>query len=516
MKMSITKANDVKLKVLPLSCTAEHLYYYEGPCRFGSGETLMPGYDRLANAQREKKFMDNLKACVSDKIEIMELAHLGRTDDWDNHEAQWEAIKPLADECDAVVVLASIASDDLAVEFGTRFKKPMIVSPDALASHTLIPAALHSTSDMDHEVFGAFKWEQVARYLNTMRARKVIRTTRILLATRFGNPTSYSSVDSFNSYEKITSKLGVRFRFVNIHELLDQMTPAVEGGNPTTPGRKTLDLTDEDLAEANRITDELIAGAESSNMDRDMLLKSVIAYVTVKKNMDEKDCCGFTAPCPDVCSTRRLNQMQFTFCLTHSLNLEQGIPSCCEFDVDGVLSMQALIAVSGKCPYVGNTSPVIFQEDGTAAALGSSVGQVNKLKALKPGNMYLMQHSVGHRRIKDEKKDSPYQIRNFAIDQKFGATIRYDFDGDAGREMTLCRFSPDGEKLFIAPAEVLLGDGYDAVNCAQVVYFRVRNDEDFFAKQCYVGNHLTMVYGNYVRELVDLAKSMGVEPIVAD
>ena len=47
----IQKAADVKLKVLPVLATAEHLYYYEGPCRFGYGDALQPGYDRLAIAQ---------------------------------------------------------------------------------------------------------------------------------------------------------------------------------------------------------------------------------------------------------------------------------------------------------------------------------------------------------------------------------------------------------------------------------------------------------------------------------
>ena len=510
--MSIVKANDVILKVLPLSATAEHLYYYEGPCRFGHGEALQPGYDRLANAQRDKKFMDDLRMSIPENVELMEMCHIGRTDDWDNKEAQWERVKPAADACDAVVVVSGIACDDLVVEFGERFDRPVIVA-ESTASAVGVAAALNAKH---REVYSVFRWEQLTRLLNTLRARKVIRTSRFLLATRFGSPVSYSSIDTFNSYETITRKLGVRFRFINVHELLDQMSPAQEGGNHTTPGRKTLDLTPEDLAEAERITDGLIEGADEALIRRDMLLKSVIAYVTVRKNMDDKDCCGFTVPCPDVCSTRRLNQMQFTFCLTHSLNLEQGIPSCCEFDVCGVLSMQALMAVSRKCPYVGNTLPVVFNDEGTCGGLGTTREQVAKLKAMGGGNFYLMQHSVAHRRIKDEKCDANYTLRPFAIDQEFGAVMRYDFDADTGREMTLCRFSPDGEKLFIARGHVLLGDGFNMGNCAQVVYFRVADDEDFFNKQCQAGMHLCMVYGDYIRPLRDLAVSLGVEPVIAE
>ena len=86
------------------------------------------------------------------------------------------------------------------------------------------------------------------------------------------------------------------------------MTPAVEGGNPTTPGRITDDLTEEDIAEAERLADELIAGADEVQIKREYLVSELCAYLTVKKTMARWDCNGFTMPCPDSCSTRRLDQ----------------------------------------------------------------------------------------------------------------------------------------------------------------------------------------------------------------
>ncbi len=514
--MSITRAFDVKLKVLPLLSFAEHLYYYEGPCRFGSGQALEPGFDALANAQKQKAFLANLKANAGENIELMDAAVIKRTDDWDNRESDWDAIADAVNRCDVVVGSAAIASDDRLVEFATRFTKPLIVSPDSFASNIGVPAAIRALTG-EHEVYSVWRWDQITSLLATLRARKVMRTTRVLLATRFGSPISQSSLDTFNSYEKITAKLGVHFRFVNIHELLDQMTPAQEGGNHTTPGRKTLDLTLEDMAKAEELADELTANAEYVNINREFLLKSLYAYLTVRKHMDDKDCCGFTAPCPDVCSTRRLNEMQFTFCLTHSLNLEQGIPSGCEFDVNGIVSMQALMAVSGKCPFLGNTEPLTWSPDGDPIVLGRDPKQAALLRERLGDdryNVYFMQHSIGHRRIQDPAKDSKYALQHFAIDKQFGATMRYDFDEDQGKKMTLCRFSPDGEKLMIAQAEVVSGDGYHVPNCSEIVYFRVRSADDFFQTQTSFGLHMVMVYGDYKQPLIDLAKSMGVEPVV--
>lgn len=509
----IKTAKDIKLKVLPLLVTVEHRYYYEGPCRFGKGEALEPGYDRLANEQKIASFMDDLRQSLPEGVELLESVRLTRTDDWENSEEQWEAVAEAAAQCDLTVAMSGIACDDRLLEFAERFEKPLLIAPTAGYSAATSSAAI-CAKPKSYEVRACFCWEDLTYQLRLQRARKVIRSTRILCASRFGSTTSYSSVDAFNSFELLTSRLGVRFRFINIHELFDQMTPAVEGGNPTTPGRDTPDLTEEDLAEANRMLDELIAGAKENTMTRENMLPSIIAWVMVKKNMDLKDCNGFTMPCPDACSTRRLNELRFTPCVIHSLNMESGIPSACEYDTNAVLSQQMLIAVSGHRPYMGNTCPIPFEKGHLTARFGTTPEQLAKLEE-NPHNLYMMQHSVAHRRLPDPNAETPYSIRPFAHDQKFGVTIRYDFDVDAGQKITLCRFSPDGGKLFIGSGEIVMGGGYEGSNCSQLVYFRVKDQNDTWSKQCLAGNHCTMVYGDYVRELTDLAKLMGVEPLAA-
>ena len=82
--------------------------------------------------------------------------------------------------------------------------------------------------------------------------------------------------------------------------------------------------------------------------------------------------------------------------------------------------------------------------------------------------------------------------------------------------MTFCRFSPDGSKLFIGSGEIVMGGGYEGYNCSQLVYFKVKDQAKTWKAQCLAGNHCTLVYGDYVRELIDLAESLGVEPVVAD
>lgn len=508
----IKKANDIKLIVRPITFGAEHLYYYEGPCRFGAGDALQPGYDRLANAQLAKVFYNRLKENAPFGVEILEPVAVSRTDDWDNKDEMWEMLLDAVKGADVLVIKPRIATDDLVLELIERCKMPVIFDPDGLCG--IADSAALSAKPKKYTAYAALDWNHVSELLSAFRAAKVIRNTSILCATRFGSTTSMSSVDSFNSFEDITARLGVHFRFVNAHELMDQMSPAAEGGNHTTPGRKTPNLTEQDMEEINAIADELLEGAEEVDLQREYLINSLKAYITVHKLMDLKDCNAFTIPCPDVCSTRRLNEMKFTFCLTHSLNTEMGIPSACEYDVSGALSQQALAAVSQQAPYMGNGYPVLFNSDGKCRIQRISPEE-NAILAKDPENLYAIGHSVAHRHLLNMDRKNSYALRHFAYDQKFGAIIRHDFNEDIGKTITIARFSADGKRLFIGRGEVTGGAGYRVDNCNNPVVFRVKNQRDFFEKQAKCGMHLSMVFGDYTKELIALAKMLDIEPVVS-
>jgi len=508
----IKKASDIKLKVLPVSANVEHQYYYEGPCRFGKGDALKPGYDRLDNAQRAKAFLENLKKYAPENVEFMDLQMMNATDNWNVSDEQWARFAPLVAEADVIAALPRIGIDVLLMEMIERFNKPIVYSPTGICA-IAETAALRAKPDKDYKVYPSKTWEHLRENLAALRAAKVIANTTFLLATRFGSTTSFSSVDSFNNYDKITSNLGTHFRFVNAHELLDQMSPAEEGGNHTTPGRRTLDLTDVDMAEVNALADEILGGAKEVEVERKYMINSLKAYVTVKKLMDFNDCNAFSAPCPDICSTRRLNEMQFTFCMTHSLMTEQGIPSACEFDVSCALSEQALIAVSGMSPYMGNACPARF-ENGKLTAMHCSDEDLKNIKD-DPKDIYVIQHSVPHRRMKDPKKNGEYAVRHFAQDSGFGAIFRYDWTQDIGQIVTTCRFSPDGSKLFIGRGTIIGGGGFKDHGCSGPMLIKVADGDDFFDKQCEVGMHLPVVYGDCTRELKALAKVLGVEAITS-
>lgn len=479
------------------------------------GDQLEPEFDLLRNEDWWEAFQKDMETRIPECANVLEPLRFTRTDDWEDKEEMWEEIAETTSKADFYIFHSFLGLDNLVIEFAERFEKPCCVEPEFLnpCSATSIGAAL-AAHEKDYEFYGFRNWDDLAKQIEVLRARKAIRNTSILLPVRFDSSVSMSSVDAFRNQTAITERLGVRFCPINLHELLDQMSPATEEGNPTTPGRITWDLTDEDKREAEALADDLIDSAQEVDVSREHLIGSIIPYLTVKKNMDRLDCNAFTVPCPDSCSTRRLDVQQFTFCFTHSLMMRQGIPSSCEFDTCAVVSQQALIAMTGKNPYMGNTMPVVKQDGEWATSLRVDENDLSRLERYE-GNLYALRHSVPHDRIKNADESSPYTLRHFAEEEGFGAVFRYNFSDDEDQQITLCRIAPDGKRMLLGRGWVVCVSGYNLNNCNGGVIFRVEDQRDFYDKQMTFGNHLSMVYGDYIDEMIALAKSLNLKVTIA-
>lgn len=509
----IRTGRSVKLNVRPVYVGFVHRYYYEGPCRFGQGDALTTEYDQKISQEGYQKFLQDLKNNMPDVVTLLDPVYVERTDDWENGEEMYEKMGKGREDTDLYIFKVSIGRGDIPIEFAMRYHKPLLVPPDECCEMAAVTAAVRSRG---LEAYAANTWEGAATQLRALHLRKVMQNTNVMLFTRFNSSMAYSGEDSFVCLDSVTKKLGVKFRYRNIHEILDQMTPAVEGGNPTTPGRKTWDLTEEEQAEAEKMADQLIKDALNVDLDREYLVNSLVAYLTVKKNLDLLDCNGFTAPCPDICSTRRINEMKFTFCFAHSLLNSQGIPSACEYDIDAVVSMMALTAVSNKAPTMGNTNSIPMVDGRLVTEWFQSLDPEDLNGLEDKTNLYYTFHSVHNMQMDGlDEKPTGYVLRHFAYEQGFGAVMRHDFSKDIGREITMARFSPDCTKLFVGKGTVVGGGGLDKNNCNGYVVFRVADQQDFFSKQMQVGNHLPYVFGDYIKELTLFGEIMGLEVITA-
>ena len=515
--MKFNRGIDVKLNVKPMFITLHHEYVFEGPCRFGKGEQLEKEYDLMTNAELYKSFIKQVNAAMpANEVNVLEPTCVGRDESFLITE---ELIKEMAkdfDDVDFYIFNCAGRGYDLATEFIQRYRKPCVMMQNC-CGNTSTSAAMISRG---FEYYPYETWEDAAEHMKVLRVRKVLQQTKVLLATRLNSNISISTPDSFLSLEDITTKFGIRFRYADVHELLDQMQEIDPMSNHTTPGRAGLNPTKEDLEEIERLTDEFINNAQECDMERDKVRKSVKSYYIVKKFIGANDCNAFSMPCPDVCATRRLNEEQITPCLIHSLLNEDGISSACEYDIPALLSMIVLSNFANAPAYMGNTTPNPVDKAGVRRPLHKLLFNQNSAAKILPElgdnkNVYLTFHSVPNRKFKGfDKPMLPYAIRSFAY-TGFGATIRYDFAKDKGQVITMMRFDPTGNKIFVAKGTVINGIGYTDQNCSEGVFFQVKDEKDFFQKQAAFGNHVPLVYGDYFDQVVELGKVMGLEVITA-
>ena len=491
--MAIRKSVDEVLKIKPVYVHLIHRYPYMGPCRFGQGEQLERAYDEMMAEENFQKMQDILQELYGSdrRFQLLKPAYLPQLDEFICREEELDSVGDDIHQAD-VILMEGLMGQHLAVNLAKRFRKPMVAV--GCCTSTDVTACLRAAG---FEAYGCWLLETSKALMEFLRAKKGIQKTRVLSVLK-GDVISKGVESNIRDFDRITNQWGVTFKFVNAEDFLDEI------GN----------LSPEEVETAEKTADALMAGAESCTVSRDDMIRSAKVYVAAKKMLDLFDCNAFTIPCFEICATRRLNEERYTFCLTHSLLKEEGIPSACEFDANSALSMQALIAVSGQSPYMGNTSPLPYENGGFMPLAGLSEERKAALLA-DPKNLYYMHHSVPHRCMRRPDEREPYGLNHFAYEQKFGAVLRYDFERDRGQVVTVCRFSPDGEKMLIGRGEIVGGDGFQMPNCRTTVIFRVKDQEDFYRKQLEVGNHCALVFGDYTRELAALAEVLGVEALMA-
>lgn len=515
--MAIKKLDNVRLNVKPMFLTLYHEYKFEGPCRFGDGMQLEKDFDLMMAAEKFKSWYRELQdAMPADVVNLLDPVEVQRDENFLTTDEMLEKLGEGREEVDLYYIGYASRPYDLALEFAQRFNKPCAITQACCAS--AITSAEFLSRDLEFYPFEA--WEDATAYMSVLRARKALHEAKVLCATRMVSTVSVSSPDSIIDPEKVTAKFGTRFRYLSAHELLDQTSYDDPMKNHCTPGRKGLNFTEEDRVKIEEQTRELIDGAAECDMTEEMVRKSVEARYAINKFMDAYECNCFTAPCPDLCATRRLNEKQFTMCLNHALNNEEGMPSACEYDLGAVISKIMLQAIGRRPSYMGNcfTSPI---RNGVRAPLPKalffnpdSVDQkMVDLKTME--NVVLTFHSVPNRRW--TAFDAPvreYAIREFAH-SGWGATIRYDFAKDAGQTITMCRIDPTVEKLFVSKGTVVDGIGYGDTNCSEGVFFQVKDSKDFFKKQAAVGNHMPLIYGDFEDEIIELGELLGLEIVQA-
>jgi len=465
------RALDAKVRVKPVFTQLIHSASYEGPCRVGREEDLTPEAERERGKARFEAAVDELRVNLSDDAQMLEPAYLEWKDDFVMPEAELAKLAPDVYEADLVLVLPSGLEQYPAISVANRYGKP-VGTMGWVASIDII-AYLRSRG---MEGYAFLDYKDLNRVLSLLRVRKAFRQTRFLVATEGNVAVPTGVVSSIWDLEGLKARYGVDYAYVAASDIIGAMDQ----------------LNEVERQEADRLTAKLADNAQAVHMSREDLAQSVRFYMATKKTLGTYEANAFVIPCFEVCAKQIMEQKRVTFCLTHSLLKDEGIPSACEADANVLMAIALLMYLSRKTAYMGNSYLVDRDE-----------------------NILGVHHDVPGLKMKGfDAPDLPYEIRNFTVGG-WGATLRYDFARDRGDSVTLARFDPTGSKVLVAKGEIVGSAGFDKVGCALSAHIKVKDIVDLYRKEMGFGHHLAMVYGDYVEQVKDLGELMGYEVVEA-
>ena len=165
---------------------------------------------------------------------------------------------------------------------------------------------------------------------------------------------------------------------------------------------------------------------------------------------------------------------------------DEGYPSACEGDLNGLLIMDLLMALTKKAVYLGNLH--IHTEE-----------------------IFDINHSVpGLKMLGYDKPDLPYQLR-YRIQQGWGTKLQIDFSKIEEKVVTIAQMNPWSNQILAVRGEVIGVDGMDEIYCNPGALISFFDAKGYFKKQDTYGHHGVMVYGDYTQDLERLAGMLGME-----
>ena len=453
-----------------------HEEAFEGSCRWGKLDSLT----MTAETENMKKGLESLKKEVagfnfSPGIQMLDPVGIYLWVEKGNPEIMLkdqELFKLNEDDpkTDVYVVTGGIPSFT-CVRIAETYKKPVIFM-SSWGWGLDVPGGMRA---MGYESFYVQDMTQLNDLLVVFKARKAFQNTRFLNVTNF-EAVPKGAISSVNDLDFINEKYGLDYHTVNYTEFFTDMDNLLKD--------KTV------RQKAEKLADDLIAGAAASNMKKDDVINSFNFYLTVLNFFNKYNCNAFGIECFELCSSMNPWNRRFTPCMTHSLLKNEGFLSACEKDLSALLAMGVLMYVSHKPAYMGNPDFDLQQ------------------------NVITLHHSDSPTRMAGfDKPADYYEIKSFAEDG-FGATLRYDYEAHKGQIVTLARFDPSARKILVIPGEISGGAGMNGFGCSQRVSITVNDVRETIRKMQDFGHHLSLVYGNCVEQIRDLGVIMGFEVLI--
>ncbi len=477
------KAIDVRVNVKPIFSNMVHSGIWEGPCRVGTQEELDPLYEIRTGKEQfkvwKKELLENIDGRYANVLEATYIEFDERFVVSDN---ELEKLKPDLQKTDLYLISYRVPGLDVMT-------KPVSMINKGPTPLDVIPYYI----DLGLDAWFAHDYKEYNERLRLLQVQKAVANTKWLIlsateqitATGYANPTDL--LDLYKRY-------GIRNNRITFRNIFDSM--------------EKMEITPEIKQEAKTIVDR----ATKSTIKDEFVQSDIKFYNAVKAMMNLYDCNGFTISCKELCASRFPAKHKITPCLSHSLFNGQGIPSACEEDIGALLTMTFLTYLTCKSVYMGNS---VLVSKGT-----KEVPQLGMPSLLFTPTMEFdedvleIHHAVPSLKMAGlDNPDLPYEIGHFTH-EGFGSKLQVNLmEAAPEKTVTLARFNRHGDRVLVAKAEIL-GSEFKELYCSPESYFRVEGGERNFrhrqAEGLY-GNHLCLVYGDYVEDIKKLGKIVGFE-----
>ncbi len=456
----------VKVNIKPLYAGMVHSGVWVGPCR--PKDTKPPEQERAAHKKRFPVEIENLRRTVGSAAKVLEPIYYETDDYFDVRGSTDELFAKLDTEKEEVDLYLQFGAVGrcFAALVGERYRKPVAI-PYTISGREL-SAYLRGKNLEGYTPIDA---EELNTLVALLRARKAFRQTKILEVINRPTKIPRRLPNVITDYEYLVKEFGVSVQMVDFDELAEEMRRVRES---------------EAIVQRTReLADGLIAAALDSNINRDYVLADVEFYQAVKNLMARHGCSAFSIDCYEICASRLSEKWKTVPCLTHSLLKDEGYPSACEGDLNALLIMDLLMALTNKAVYMGNLhyhSEEVFD----------------------------INHSVpGLKMLGFDKPDLPYQLRH-RIQQGWGTKLQIDFSKIEEKTVTIAQMNPWSNRILAVQGEVIGVDGMDEIYCNPGALISSRGTREYFKKQDGQGHHGVMVYGDYTKELERLAAMLGI------
>lgn len=313
--------------------------------------------------------------------------------------------------------------------------------------------------------------EEIAARLSEIQVGKAearLRTSRMLVLGR------YNCSDRLPDQDLVRERLGVETTHIAAADFMQRVAAVDEVAA---------------RALAKQWSDGSLPGMESSAQE---IYQVARVQLGLEKLMRDQNAQAVSVGCLEI----MYNQGHVPICWVLASLRDAGLPAGCEHDAGATLTMLMLDYLADRPAYMGNLVEADPQTNLVSISHGCSPTRMWGRD--KPAKPYKLVHS--------------HSAPPFSRDLTGGSGVTSYVDyGDVGQAVTIARLGADVASIFLAGGEIV--ECKDTICDRTTLTVRVKDARNYVQQT--TGNHQVLIYGDFTREMNQLAGRLGLEVLQA-